>query len=207
MIRAKRFHDITGPLAPAAVQVTGSAVERFRRGPSRESIPLVTESVDQPFVRCVHCHADSHKDSPACTVCGMTFDSDEQRRHNADIAPSLLDERRAVQEHRARRNEEMERSRLADLEARQKRAAAREHGESADAQLVEIIRNRKPSVGLLLLRLIPNPYVRLGVLLWLVYMLYQVWANPHTNRYASLVSFMVGLLFMPRFSLKRKSWD
>jgi len=203
---AERSGSDAAPPTEAAPP-TGGARERFLVGTSSATIALASGTSDQPFVRCARCHADSHRDLAECSICGATFDSDEQRRFNAELAPKLADERRAAREEREARSEDVERRRRADFDARQEREMKRIEGESARAEIGELLRRRKPSIGLVLLRLIPNPWLRMIVLIGIFAWLYRLWADPATNGIAGFASFVVGLVFMPRFQLRRGAWD
>jgi hypothetical protein len=182
---------------------SSATADRFGGGSRR--IELATDDDDeQTFVRCAHCHADSNRHATTCQVCGLSLDTDEQRRYNAELWPRVREEVRHAREEAEERRRESERRFALEIAERVRRDAlrAREDAE-ATRGLGSVVRGRQPSLGLSWLRRIPDPRVRLAVLVGLVALPFLLWQVAPAL--GVLCSLAICAVFLPR--MRKRFWD
>jgi hypothetical protein len=160
-----RFESVAGPgEARLEVSVPEAHVERFKRHGER---PLALDDKLAPghrFPVCARCESVNGRFNQECITCGEELNTPEQRAFTAHYW-----EAREQAEAQARAEQEAFARQQQELEAERRRDAER----YADELLSQLKRERPagrwralatPSLGWGLLRLIPHPYVRWGVL-------------------------------------------
>ncbi len=82
-----RFSTLEAPAtAPAAAHAKVGGLERFTPEPTPvPELELQPPDAAEPFVRCVHCGADSVRHATVCRQCEARLDTDEARAFNARL--------------------------------------------------------------------------------------------------------------------------
>jgi len=179
----QRFGNVempSPPAAPPAPPVPRQATDRFRE-PGEQPLDVVESRGDaQPFVRCAHCEMDNSIYAGSCQNCGADLSTPHQRAFNE----RLWAERRKqdAQEESLLAEREKERQRMAAAEASARRELATEMAQREAERVRGELEDprwggsggwgRRPwdwgngggdptPTGIRLLRLIPNPVLRI----------------------------------------------
>jgi len=171
-----RFDRMEPPGDPAVAAGSPAAQDRFRAPPERPLELAQAPAGSQPFVRCARCETDNSLYASICASCQADLGTEEQRVFNERLWAARREE--ATRQEAALAERERERGRIAaeELEARRQLAAAmaRQEAERVRERLGEATWGgmgrgwgRDGSgwtpLGIRLLRLIPDPRVRLAV--------------------------------------------
>jgi len=203
--RFQAAHGETVAEVDATASRSGASVDRF--APHRLALALASDDLDeQPFVRCVRCRAENHRHLTTCQVCGSEFGTPEQRHYNEQVYGEWRAQQRAAAERKEAERLERERELAEERERRQRLAAERERLDTARGQIEEMrrqVREWPPSLGLVLLRKIRNPWLRLAVLATIFLLLVQVARSPDPPISPWVMAFGIALVFLPWIDPRR----
>lgn len=163
-----RFESVTGPgdTRPSQVAVPEAHVERFKHHGQAPLAFDADSSEAQRFPRCVRCQTENGRFTQVCTTCGADLQAPEQLAYDTERAretrqaEAQLRERLVVKPHALQNEAERlaEKQRF-DAELRQALEADR-------SWLSKMSPLFTPSLGMGLLRLIPNPAARWSAIAW-----------------------------------------
>ncbi|HSP78270.1 MAG TPA: hypothetical protein VLQ93_07060 [Myxococcaceae bacterium] len=195
-----RFESVAGPgEARPAVSVPEAHVERFKRHGEKPLALDEKAAPSQRFPICARCESANGRFSQECITCGADLTTPEQRAHTAhywEAREQAEAQSRADQEAFARQQQENEAERRKEAER------------YADELLSQLKKERPagrwqalatPSLGWGLLRLIPHPYVRWGVLTCVVGLpvLLVRFGNRSTRGFGVSLGLLVFFLLVP----------
>ena len=221
----ERFGTLGRPPGPGPrPKGSGARLERF--GPEPEpSIQLAEADPEaRPFTRCMRCGAEGGAFATRCSGCDADLDTPAQHEFNEKLWARRQEERRREEAAQAERREMVARAQADEARARRElgETLARETGDLERRRLeVEDARSGgwgggwggtygggdPTPVGLRLLRLFGNPWVRLGVVVAAAAVPIVLIAMPGPGtRQAGIVILLVLLsLFSPR-GWRRRRW-
>jgi hypothetical protein len=202
---------------------TGAGLERF--GPEPEpSIQLAGDGDGpRPFTRCMRCGAENGAFVTRCIGCEADLDTPAQHDFDEKLWARRAQDRAREEAALAERHELAERARTEEARARRALAeeTAREVGDAERRRLeVEGLRSGwgggwtggGSPVGLRLVRLIANPWLRIAAVISMFAIPVVLLAVPHpgARQGGVLVFLLVVSLFAPpswsRWGRRRRSW-
>lgn len=171
-----RIEAVEAGGAVADAGIPAESIDRFREPPERPLAIDERPEDEQPFVRCAWCEADNTRYATECEHCHAKLDTPMQRKFNDVFWARRRQD--AAAEKRALEVLQEDRTAQADAEAR-----ARREGAEAMAREIERAERRRLEMddprwgdptgaggafggtpyGIRLLRLVPNPYVRIAL--------------------------------------------
>jgi hypothetical protein len=191
---------------PQGAVVPEAHLERFR-GEAPLALAEEPSEDEEYFPRCGSCESDNGRFSKECAVCGADLTTPQQRAYNKRLWQA--------------RQQELAREREATAAlSQQKHDAERQADQARYARMLEKLRDEERSsgmgdlflgdgsLGLKLLGLIPNPTVRLAILLLSIVIPVGLWrlGVGRVRSTGMVMGFIVVMLLLPVRTRSRRWW-